>query len=374
MGLRIEAYSAAFAPAVASFNARLSAQGVPSGYLIGDAPAPPADVSAPERAICKRQFLAVEDGHVRGGFMLQRQPFWVDSALRDVGNYQMPISEGIIDRKYAHVALLMLTHALRTCPLLFAVGGGGALDQPQLRMLEAMGWTVRKVPFLFHVCHPRRFLAEIRPLRRTPLLRLAAEVARATGIGSAGIRFLQARAAWGGRTDEAAQMERVESWCGWADELWEATTTHHSLAGVRTGATLSLLYPADDPRYLSYRVRRDGRVVGWAVLLDTRMRGHKQFGDLRVGTVLDCLALPGDTEAVAGSATRQLQEAGVDLIVTNQAHADWVNAFRRAGYLSGPSNYPLSTSRQLTALLAPPEEKEQRVHVTRGDGDGRIHL
>jgi hypothetical protein len=51
-----------------------------------------------------------------------------------------------------------------------------------------------------------------------------------------------------------------------------------------------------------------------------------------------------------------------------------VRAFRRAGYLTGPSNYPLSTSRQLTALLAPLEENEQRIHVTRGDGDGRIHL
>jgi hypothetical protein len=166
----------------------------------------------------------------------------------------------------------------------------------------------------------------------------------------------------------------VESWSGWADELWEATTARHSLAGVRNGPTLSLLYPSDDPRYLSYRVRHDGRVVGWAVLLDTQMRSHKQFGDLRVGTVLDCLALPGCSAAVARAATRQLRQAGVDLVVTNQAHADWVRAFRRAGYLTGPSNYPLSTSRQLTALLAPLEENEQRIHVTRGDGDGRIHL
>jgi hypothetical protein len=51
-----------------------------------------------------------------------------------------------------------------------------------------------------------------------------------------------------------------------------------------------------------------------------------------------------------------------------------VAAFRRAGYLSGPSNYILALSPALTAAVRGEADGEARIHVTRGDADGRIHL
>ena len=63
----------------------------------------------------------------------------------------------------------------------------------------------------------------------------------------------------------------------------------------RDAATLDQLYPPSDPRFL--RVRAVG---GWAVLLDTRMQDHKQFGDMRVGTIVDCLAPPESATASSG--------------------------------------------------------------------------
>lgn len=370
MRICVEPYTESFVPAMKSFNARLAARGVP--YQLGEDPGP-WDCQSPRPIIHRSHFVAVEDGEVRGGFMLQHQPFWVGGALRDVGNYQTPVSEGVLDRKYACVGMLLLKHAMRESPLLFGAGGGG-FDQPLPRLLKAMGWALRKVPFLFRVHRPRRFLKEVRLLRRNPLLRLAADVAGMTGAGSLGIRLLQAHAPTGAPPPAAVRMEAVGTWAGWADDLWEENTGSHSMAGLRTSATLTLLYPPDDPRYLCYRVRHDARTVGWMVLLNTAMRSHPHFGDLQVGTVLDCLALPGYRDAVARAATRQLEDDGVDLLVTNQAHHAWVDAFRRAGFLTGPSNYVLAMSKQLTDLLEPLAQREHQIHITRGDADGRNQL
>jgi hypothetical protein len=116
------------------------------------------------------------------------------------------------------------------------------------------------------------------------------------------------------------------------------------------------------------------RVDGWAVLYETRARSHPHFGDLHVGTILDCGARPGYARAVAALAARRLDEQGVDLVITNQAHAIWVEGFRRAGFLAGPSNYVLALSPRLAEVVRAQREGERRMHATRGDADGRVHL
>ena len=114
--------------------------------------------------------------------------------------------------------------------------------------------------------------------------------------------------------------------------------------------------------------------VGWSVLLDTPMSGHNQFGNLRVGTLCDCLALPGHVFDVAAAATLHLESAGVDVIVSNQAHVDWRRALGRCVFLSGPSNFLFAASPALAKLLEPFDRERERIHMTRGDGDGPIHL
>ena len=80
---------------------------------------------------------------------------------------------------------------------------------------------------------------------------------------------------------------------------------------------------------------------------------------------------PEDAAAIAARIRTALAANGADLIVTNQSHASWVDAFARAGFLKGPSNYLLAMSRPLAQAVG---DGSARVHITRGDGDGRIHL
>jgi hypothetical protein len=142
------------------------------------------------------------------------------------------------------------------------------------------------------------------------------------------------------------------------------------MVGARDAATLNVLYPPGTDRFT--RIRVDSR--GWAVVLDTQMRSHKYFGDMRVGTVADCFAAPDDASAVIAAATQLLSSRGVDLIVSNQSHDAWCAGLKGCGFRKGPSNFIFAASKKLATLLEPFDESVGGVHLTRGDGDGPIHL
>lgn len=165
-------------------------------------------------------------------------------------------------------------------------------------------------------------------------------------------------------------MPRFESW---ADEVWERRQGY-SLTAVRDRESLDILYPASDPRFLHLRVTEGKATVGWAVCLSTQMSGNAYFGELRVGSLVDCFAAPADAGQVVRAATHHLISTGADLIVTNQAHAAWCRALADAGYTAGPSNFLLALSRKLTQRLQPLAQHQEGFHITRGDGDGPIHL
>ncbi len=108
-------------------------------------------------------------------------------------------------------------------------------------------------------------------------------------------------------------------------------------------------------------------------LLCTPMQGG-HFGRLRVGTLVDALALPGGEGAVVHAATRALLDLGAELMVANHTHRSWIAALRRNGYFPGPSNYVFAASPPLAKLWRQQDPESGRTLVTRGDGDGRIHL
>jgi hypothetical protein len=165
----------------------------------------------------------------------------------------------------------------------------------------------------------------------------------------------------------AQKFELAEGFAGWGDEVWERSRGEYGMMAVRDAATLEALYPREDPRFL--RVRAAG---GWAVALDTQMSGHKQFGEMRVGTIVDCLAPLESAGTVVRAATAMLEERGVDLIVSNQRHGAWSRGLIEAGFRNGPSNYLLALSPAFAETAV--GVADDAIHFNRGDGDGPIHL
>jgi hypothetical protein len=357
-------------PEAVAFNARVEKK---APFLLPAVVEPgPVRDRAASPAISSRHYVALEDSRVRGGFLLVDQPAWINGEVRRAGNSQSMLSEGICDRKYGMVSLHMLKYLEGHSPYIYMVGMGGE-QNPLPRLLKGAGWKVRPVPFLFRVQAVGKFLREMPAIRQNSYRRAAAALASATGTGWIGVRLAQARPLVHRGEERGLVVEPVKAWGSWADEIWRSYRTECSFAVVRDRSTLEILYPLAEPRLTACLVSKGSSPVGWAAWLNTPMRDDQHFGNLHVATILDCVGPPEYADAIAHRVTGRVAESGADLIVLNQAHALWVRAFRRAGFVSAASNYLLATSRGLSAAILS-GGGDERVHLTRGDGDGRIHL
>lgn len=373
MTVIIKALTDEYIPAVKAFNSRLTRAGVPFDLRFPESSLSDWLPKIGQRRLYQENFVVLEDGVVRGGYRVKHQDFSVRGRIFPIDCFHWPMSEAVIDKAYSWVFTLMLRHVQRTQPFLYSLGMGGGAKTLIPRILNAAGWRTRTLPFFFKVNHATRFLREVQAIRTTASRRWLADTAAWSGIGALAIKTIQGvRTTRCSRATEEAQ--RVRGFTGWADGVWKDCKDRYAMLAVRDSESLNLLYPASSERFLSYRISRGNHTIGWAVLLDTQMRDNKYFGNMRVGTILDCLALPEDSCALVREATRILEESGVDLTVSNQSQSDWCAAFRGAGFFSGPSNFSFGVSRDLGHLLSPFESVAAQVHMTRGDGEGPLHL
>ncbi len=361
--------------AVRAFNARVAVKA--PFFLPEHISSPRSDTNFAAPAISRTHFVAMDGVDVRGGFMLMKQPVYLEGQVRGACNSQSMLSEGISDRKYGIVAAQMLKYIERNEEFPFMVGMGDA-KAPLPRLLAAAGWNVRAVPFFFRIYDAAKFFREMRMFRKNLILSVVAGTIAATGIGGLGVALLQARPWARRKVLRGLTFTPAASWGPWADEIWRQYEPRCSFAVVRDRSTLDLLYPLngsslDRGQIKAGIVHRDSCPIGWATWLNTAMQNDKHFGNLTVATILDCVSAPEHAVSMIQLVAGHVAGTGADLIISNQSHSLWTKAFRRAGFLAAPSNYLLATAKSLTAAIVAGGGAE-RVHLTRGDGDGRIHL
>jgi hypothetical protein len=366
--VEIRPYTPDLETSVRAFNLRLregmSAECFPESHI-------PRFPKMESRSLYQELLLVVHHGEVHGGYMLTHNVFSLQGELISVAcGPQFNLSEGIINRTFGMVGVFQLQDALHRQPLMYALGIGG-MHEPQAKLLGAMGWTLYPVPLYFRVLNVSRFFADITYIRNRKAARVVLDCAGSRVLSSLAIRVAQLRSS---KADSSVRVESVREFGPWADAVWEKCKSKYSLVSLRDAQTLNVLYPRSDSRFLRLRVSREGQDIGWVVLLDTQMSGHKQFGNMRVGSIVDCLAVSGHAYSVIRCASKFLDERGVDVVVSNQADSDWGRALIRAGYVRGPSNFILGLSRMLVEKLQPFETSRRSIHMTRGDGDGPIHL
>ena len=154
------------------------------------------------------------------------------------------------------------------------------------------------------------------------------------------------------RPIQPARDLRVDDMSDWGDgdfvdRIWEKGRSQIAFAARRDAARLRELYPSTDRRFLRLRIDRAGEAIGWAVLLDTQLAGHKHFGNMRLGSLVDGFTLPGEERHVVHAATRFLHRRGVDLLVSNQSASAWRESSSAAAsscLASWPRNMPGSRS------------------------------
>lgn len=370
MAIAIQPYTEDRIPAVKAFNQRLAAGGVAPEFQFPESHVPFWLPPLDRRRLYQKYYVALEDNTVRGAFILKYQDFVVSGASEPIVYYHLPVSEGIVNKSYASVGVLMLRSAMKMRPMLFALGMGG-FDRPLPTMLKAMGWSLRAVPFYFRVNHPTRFLTEIAPLRQSFGRRTLANLAAYSGAGYLAIKTAQLLRTK--RRDRALRSEIVRTFGPWADELWKHNASRYPLIADRSSAALNVLYPPDK-NFICLQTTREDENLGWVVVLDTQMRNNKYFGNLRVGTIADAFGAPENAAAVIHIATQILEERGVDLTIANHSNSAWGMAFQSNGYFEGPSNFIFAASKPLAEKLAPIGTNQPNIYFMRGDGDGPVNL
>ena len=122
MAIRIHPYTEEFISAVAEFNRRMIPAGAP--FSVPDTPVSSWLPNIGGRNIFQEIYLAVEDRCVRGAYTFKQQPFSFGGHILSVGACQMPISEGILDRRYSLVGPRLVHDALQKQPLSYGLGIG----------------------------------------------------------------------------------------------------------------------------------------------------------------------------------------------------------------------------------------------------------
>ena len=147
---------------------------------------------------------------------------------------------------------------------------------------------------------------------------------------------------------------------------------YYSFIAVRNSKYLQTLY--SDKRFIKLKFFQGHKVVGWSISLCTKLKDHKQFGSMQLGSIIDCLSLKGYETTIISKTSEILKKIGAHLIVSNQSHIFWKSAFKMNSFIKGPSNFIFASSKALSDKLIGNTKSNEYIHLTRGDGDGPINL
>ncbi|MEQ8483719.1 MAG: hypothetical protein RIB46_05105 [Pseudomonadales bacterium] len=356
--------------AVDEFNGRMRAGGSPWGFYTD---AVPDWIPRAAGARAWREYhIAVDDeGFVRGGYALKPQEWHINGTTRLVTDWQGPFTEGAVNARYATLGLRMIRDMLKKYPLLYSLGHGGH-DTPVVKLLQSLGWTLHEMPICLKVHDASAFLRRNAYLRNTTARARLLDLLALTGLGPLAIRLLQAAVRWWHRPGGAScQASVVAEFGAWADSVWDNARSRYACLAARDSAMLNRLLPQEGwPGGTRLQVNRGGETIGWAVVHIKRMSNDPRFGDLNVGMISDCFATPEDAAGVIQAADDHLSRQGVEIVVSNQSHPDWVAGFRASGYLVLEGRRLFAISPELKDALEPFPETVRGLHLTNMDGHG----
>jgi hypothetical protein len=376
MKIRIVPHGSQYSEAVEAFNRRLRDGGSRWGFYTHHE----CDW-IPRREgfrVWRDFYLAVaEDGMVRGAFALKPQGWYIRGKEQTVADWQGPFSEGEIAPQHAALGLRMVREMQKKEPLLYSWGHGGR-DVPILQLVRKMGWFVHGSPLMLHINNPFRFLRRNGALRRSAAMRWLLDLAAFSGLGPLALSALMFGQTALGRLRQGpgiatgeVNLTEVEHFGAWADELWERCKSRYEALAVRDAGAMNALLPEGRwPKAIKLKVEQSGEVIGWAAVMDTSMKGDARFGDLRLGSVIDCFAAPEHAQTVISCAKKYLCDRGVDLIISNQTHLGWISGFERNGFLRIANMRYMACSPALSDALAPHDTTLGGLHLTNLDGHG----
>lgn len=378
MSTAIVPHSVERKPLVEAFNARLRDSGSPWGFYVDPEPAW-IPKTRPDQSVWRELHLALESSGSEeprcvGAYGLKPQTWRIHGADQVVADWQGPISLGAVDNRYAALGLRLIRDMTKKQPRLYSWGHGGD-GEPIVQLITKMGWRLHPTPFVFRICRAGAFLRKNGHLRRDPRRAFAQDLLAATGLGRLGLHAMHAALRLRSARRFSARAEVVPEFGAWADDLWTTARDRYAAIAVRDADAMNTLIPrvhrtAEWPEPIRLRVVRDGRILGWVVVVHRQLTGDSRFGDLHVGQLADYFGLPEHAGEILHAGFTYLRDLGVDLVTANQSHPGWIAGFADAGFVVLPDRRLFCASPELEKLLAPFEQTKRSLFLTNFDGHG----
>ncbi len=364
---------------VEAFNRRLRLGGAEFGWYVDPRPTWLARES-PDQRTWREYWLAVEDGTcVRGAYGLRPQLWEVRGRPVWVTDWQGPVSEGAVSRKYNSLGLRLVRDMLKKRPLLYSWGHGSDTELI-VQMLRRMGWLLHPTPFALRVIDGYRFLRLNQHLRESSERRLLLDALAMGGVGPLGVEALHRAIALRHGGARRGSYEIEPEFGEWAGEIWHRARDAYAALSARDMGTLQRVMPrehANDEWGAPTRLRvrgRDGEDIGWVAVSARDMRGDARFGEMRVGTLIDYFARPEDAATVVAAGLDHLRESRVDVVIANQSHPAWLRAFAANGFVLLRNRRFFAVSPALREALEPFDETQRGLFLTNMDGHGPMGL
>lgn len=359
-GLRIRLWDEKVAPAIRAMNDRLESAG--SSWKFYDEVDRAWIAPDPSSPISREFYVAQKGKDVHGGFVIKRQTFLLSGAEVVAANIQGPVSESIVRPDLKGLGGVMTSAAHEMEPYIFAWG----FTPEKAKMLTRMAWPQTRVPMLLKTSKLGRILrrGRLAPKKVAPLAALAS----LTGLPQLAASIARPSRVRPGRAYAAPQ----EEFGPWADTIWDRAKLMYGFIATRDAKSLNRLMPAaGEPFVTPLKILRDnGDVIGWAAVRDRQLDDDPMFGNLRCGSIVDALAIPGCEALVANAATRWLEDKGVDLVGAVFSHPTWQVAFDVSGYWSIKDRRTVAASPALANAVGGLDKLLSGAHLTLIDGDG----
>lgn len=264
------------------------------------------------------------------------------------------------------------------------------VEEAALRIFKGCGWRcLGVVPQYVHILRGRRFLSQAYARRMDFLRRLglagwlggAASWALArivlAGLAAGVTRTLRA-GAWlwhhgGGRVRAEAEPDFGPDY----DSLWRRVGHKFHALVVRDREYLHRRYRGGgrSGRYHILARREKGELTGFCIVKVMQFRDDPRMGNLRVGTLVDCLfdpERPSTLWALLRDAVRFCRHEGTDVIFCTASHAGLRRELLLSGFLRSPGslNFAYHDHRSTIDATLP----LRAWHLMRGDSDADSNL
>ena len=259
------------------------------------------------------------------------------------------------------------------------------VERPVLRILTGLKWVHAGVlPQYLRVLDARGVARNLQlsGLKSVALRSGETAAVQPPGFGESSARMLggwvlaAAQAVWTGVTRLArpralpAEVRDEREFDDAYDALWEAVRGRIGACLVRDRTYLQARYGAFPDRYRVLACRRQNRLLGYSIVKTRQFSGDLRMGDMKVGTIVDCLFdpdAPAVPQALLDAALKMCAREGMHAVLCTASHAALRRLLRANGFLAIPGNLNVAYHNRTNLPLQ--NVPLEAWHLMRGDSD-----